>query len=108
MSIPASCTPPSAAPATFDVSVAPDCVTALNSLYQAYVSLVSGGTRSEVRFADRTVIYTGANVAKLQELYMLLRAQCPQATVANLPNLNPGNRVRRGPPVYSVTHRQRL
>jgi hypothetical protein len=75
-----------------------DCVGQATSLLNAYTKALTGGQRIQVRHDTYWTSYkpnTPAEMTMLRNLYQLIRAQCPAA--ANLPDLSPGMRVRRGP-----------
>lgn len=77
------------------------CYADVKSLYDAYLALLSGKQRIRVRYNDMWTEYrqtTAGDMDRLRELYQTLRLQCPDA-LANLPDLNPAMRVRRGPAV---------
>lgn len=102
MAGPVSCPTPANDVTKFDMRNANDCLSFCRSLLQAYANTVSGNQRVEVRFGERWTVWNKANVAGLLNLYMSSYAQCPAAIQNGLPNLNPANRVRRGPPAGTV------
>ncbi len=91
---PGACPPGST---QFDANTT-DCVANLWALFQAYTATVTGKTRVVVRFNDRWSEYARPDAAALLTLYMTLRAQCPGAQAAGLPDLNPNLKVQRGRP----------
>jgi hypothetical protein len=93
---------------SFDVRSAPSCAAMLQMLLQSYVNAMVGGRRVEVWLGDRKTYYQHTNLGDLLKLYQTLYAQCPQAALAGLPNLNPNLSVRRGPPGRSLNSWPRL
>lgn len=75
------------------------CAEAASAIYQAYLVAISGNQRISVRFNERWTEYNKANADHLLQQYNTLYNQCPQAKLAGLPNLNPGLKARRGPPL---------
>ncbi len=93
-----ACPPASNSTTIFDVRNVTSCVGMLQQLFQAYMAAVTGQRRIIVRFNERWSEYQKVNVGELLVTYQTLYAQCPGAAAAGLPNLNPNNKVRRGPP----------
>lgn len=91
-------TPGACPPGQFDVQGATDCVSMLQTLYAAYISAITGKTRTVVRFNDRWSEYSKADAPTLLATYTTLYAQCPGAQTSGLPNLNPGLSAKRGRP----------
>lgn len=88
-------------PESFDFSMEADCRAVLQGLFKAYMQVATGQQRVRVRFNDRWSDYAPGNLPALRDLYTTLYNQCPDR--AGLPDLSPGRRVRRGPPLYGVT-----
>lgn len=80
-----------------------DCFAQCQALYDAYTQMLMGKRRIRVIYDNYQVEYAPNETAALLQLYNTLRAQCPQA--AALPNLQPGNRVMRGPPIHGTMQR---
>lgn len=93
-----ACPPASGSTTVFDVRNAASCTEMLTQLFQAYMQAVTGQRRIIVRFHDRWSEYQKVNVSELLTVYQTLYTQCPAASTSGLPNLNPANKVRRGPP----------
>lgn len=93
MAIPQSACPPG----SFDTT-GQDCVGTLSTIYNAYLTALTGKQRTVVRFNDRWTEYTKVDAASLLTLYTTLFSQCPGAAAAGLPNLNPGLSAKRGRP----------
>ena len=77
------------------------CFDDCKALYDAYLKMLAGQSKVEVRYNDMWVQYranTAGDMDRLRMLYSTLRQQCPQA-LCELPDLSPALRVRRGPPV---------
>ena len=86
-------------PQEFDLSSATSCRAVLVGLYNVYLALVSGQTRVRVRILDRWTDYARGSIPELRTLYTNNYNQCAAAgaDLAGLPDLSPGNAVRRGP-----------
>lgn len=93
---------------SFDMRNVADCRQMLGELYQAYVNLLSGHSRIVVRFNERWSEYQKSNTTELLTLYTTMYSQCPAAATSGLPNLNPGNRSKRGSPARSFLGFPRL
>lgn len=93
------CPPPAAS--EFDLAQCGECRTLLMQLFQAYTQAMTGNQRIRVRVGDRWTDYSRANVPELLTLYRTLFTQCAEGGVDmnGIPDLNPGNRARRGPAV---------
>lgn len=77
------------------------CFDDCQALYDAYLQMLSGKTKVEVRYNDMWVQYranTAGDMDRLRNLYQTLRNQCEQAAT-ELPDLSSSKRVLRGPPV---------
>lgn len=84
------------------------CIEQLRALYAAYLAAVTGQVRVITRFNDRWSEYARPEPKLIQELYMTLYVQCPAASAAGLPNLNPNSKVQRGAPARGVQSWPRL
>ena len=94
---PAGCSP--AAPTlSFDLRSSGTCLEMLNGMLAAYYQTLAGNKPVTVRFKERWMEYSKATANDLLAAYQTLYRQCPYAVTAGLPDLNPNNRVRRGPP----------
>lgn len=80
------------------------CLDSCRNLYNAILAATTSGRRVRVAYDNYQVEYKPEDYGQLRELYMTLRAQCPEA-LAQLPNLQPGARVRRGPPLWGSVRR---
>jgi hypothetical protein len=79
-----------------------DCLTRCRMLLDAYYARIAGNQAIEVRFNERWITYRHGDVDALIEAYRIERGACPAAAAAGLPDLNPGQRSRRGRPASAV------
>jgi hypothetical protein len=99
---------PTNTPTRLDLRNTSSCVEALQSMAQAYYTILTGNQRVMVRFQERWTEYQKGNVKELVNAYTTLYNQCPGAAAAGLPNLNPGLASRRGAPARGLNIFPRL
>lgn len=75
---------------------APDCLTELEKIYNAIISLQTGQNTTSISFGERSVTYTQAQVPSLITLYRTFWNTCGRGTA--WPNMAPAAAVERGPP----------
>ena len=74
-----------------------------STLYSAYIAMITGKQRVLVRYKDMWTQYSGhsaADIKALSELYLSVRAQCPNALAVGLPDIRPSARTQRGGPIH--------
>lgn len=81
---------------SIDAGAVSSCRQLLVDLFNAYTKLVAGQARVRVRYGDRWTEYEPGKGTQLLALYNTIYAQCPDT--AGLIDLDPGRRVKRGPP----------
>ena len=83
------------------------CLEQCKALYEAYMMVITGNKRVMVSYGEYSLQYSQANADSLLQAYNTHHAQCPEAKAAGLPDLDPGRRVRRGPPLHGTMRRGR-
>lgn len=81
---------------TVEAGATGSCRQLLVDLFNAYTALLTGNVRVHVRYADRWTEYQPGQATALRDLYNLIYAQCDDT--CGLIDLDPGRRVKRGPP----------
>jgi len=81
------------------------CLDVCKNLLNAVMVAQTQGKRVRVRYDNYEVEYKPEECTALIGLYNTMRAQCDDPAAAALPNLQPGKRVRRGPPIWGAVRR---
>lgn len=81
------------------------CLDVCKNLMNAVMVAQTQGKRVRVRYDNYEVEYKPEECGALIALYNTMRAQCDDPAVQALPNLQPGKRVRRGPPIWGTVQR---